>query len=113
MNFSKFLVAHDGSYLVMTGPHPTRGLDLYVSFRAPDGSWDEPINLESINSPRSDKFPGLSPDGRFLFFASRRTPAEQTPPRFWDALELRPSPRGNQVDVYWVSTEVIERLRPR
>lgn len=113
LRFTKVAVAPDDSYLVITGFHPGRNLDLYVSFRTQDGEWGEPINLESTNSDRSDKFPGVSPDGRYLFFASRRTPAAQTPPRWWDALTLGPAPRGNQVDIYWVSTQVIERLRPR
>jgi len=113
VRFQKVLIAHDDSYLIMTGARPTGDLDLYVSFGASDGAWGKPINLESVNSVRSDKFPGLSPDGLFLFFASRRTPADQTPGRFWDIPEILSAPKGDQVDVYWVSTEVIERLRPR
>lgn len=112
LQFTKVCISPDDGYLVMTGFHSTRSLDLYVSFKTGDDTWGEPVNLESINSPFSDKFPVLSHDGHYLFFASRRTPTEQTPPRLWDATEIQPAPRGNQVDVYWVSTAVIERLRP-
>ena len=111
--FQKYAIAPDGSYRVLTGTHPTRGFDLYVSFREPSGSWGAPVNLESVNSNRSDKFPALSHDGRFLFFASRRTPLGEIPPRYWPLPGVQSAPDGNQVDVFWVSTEVIERMRPR
>lgn len=114
-SFLKACIAHDDSYLILTGSNPGRGFDLFVSFKTADDSWGEPINIEAINSEYSDKFPGLSPDGKYLFFASRRTQAEDTPTRLWGQSELGilPSTPGNQVDVYWVSTSVIEDLRPR
>ncbi len=43
--------------------------DLYVSFRQPDGSWGEGINMgESINSAETDYCPMVTPDGKFLFY---------------------------------------------
>ena len=107
-------VAPDESYLIFSSSRPDgfgEG-DLYVSFRAPRGGWLAPVNLDAVNSDVSDKFPAISPDGDFLFFASRRTPAVNTPPRGAASAGFHPAPRGNQVDVYWVSTTVIEALRP-
>ena len=46
--------------------------DLYVT-TAKDGAWTTPRNLgDAINSPRDEYSPTVSPDGRYLFFASTR-----------------------------------------
>lgn len=42
--------------------------DLVISFRQADGVWGELRLLnDKINTDRFERFPGLSPDGRFLF----------------------------------------------
>ncbi len=65
------------------------GTDLYVAFAAPDGSWREPQNLGAgINTEHVEGSPTLSLDGRYLFFSRHQ-------------------------DIWWVSTDVIEKLRPR
>jgi glyoxylase-like metal-dependent hydrolase (beta-lactamase superfamily II) len=61
--------------------------DLYVTFLNPDGSWSEPRNLgDGINSPGTDFCAALSPDGKYLFYHSKR-------------------------DIYWVSTRVLDSLK--
>ncbi len=61
--------------------------DLFVSFRTADGGWGPAHNLgDDVNTPGTNFCPSLSPDGRFLFFATNR-------------------------DIYWVSSEVIHRFR--
>jgi Tol biopolymer transport system component len=88
------LVAPDESFVVFTSvgrPDSVGGGDLYVSFRADNGSWTQAVNMgEAINTESSEFCPMLSPDGRFLFFTSRRT--------------------GND-DIYWVDAAIIERYR--
>ena len=70
--------------------------DLYISYRATDGSWGPAINMgDKINTAHSEKNPSLSPDGQFLFFDKR-------------------TKRGNEdVNIYWVSAQIIEDLRPK
>lgn len=70
--------------------------DLYISFRAADGSWGPAINLgDKINTTDSEKNPSVSPDGKFLFFDLRKK-------------------RGNEdVTIYWVDAQIIETLRPK
>lgn len=87
-------IAPDGSYLLFESDRPGGfgKVDIYVSFRAADGEWGEPINLgPEVNSAGVDVAAKVSPDGRFLFF-DRPTKTEQ--------------------DIYWVSAEVIMRLKP-
>ncbi|MDP2037082.1 MAG: hypothetical protein Q8L04_06835 [Ignavibacteria bacterium] len=90
-------IAPDESYLIFCS---TRGLpasdqgDLYISFRQHDGNWTDPVSLgEPINSKEMERFPAVSPDGKYLFF-TRDTP-------------------GSDEDVYWVSAKIIDRLREK
>jgi len=82
-------VAPDESYVVFSANRPD-GLgsgDLYVSFRKQDGTWAASKNLgKTINTETDDFCPYVSPDGKYLFYASRG-------------------------DVYWVSADVLMKLR--
>ena len=71
--------------------------DIYVHFKQPDGTWSVPINLgPAVNSNFSEKTPTISPDGKYLFFGR-------------DERAIEPG----LADIYWVSTAVIEQLRPK
>lgn len=68
-------ISPDGSYLLFDSfrPDGVGDFDIYVSFRRENGSWTQARNLgDSINSTVRDGAPFVSPDGRFLFFMSRR-----------------------------------------
>ena len=85
-------IAPDESYIVFDSDNRPGGQggegDLYVVFRNPDGSWSDAFNLgDTINTPGTNFCPMVSPDGKYLFYAASR-------------------------DIYWVSAEVIHRLRP-
>ncbi|GAB4242718.1 MAG: hypothetical protein Tsb0034_20260 [Ekhidna sp.] len=70
--------------------------DIYVHFKYKDGTWSDPINLGStVNSNFSEKTPSISPDGKYLFFGR-------------DERDIEPG----LSNIYWVSTDVIEKLRP-
>ena len=76
-------IAADGSYLIYCSNKPGGfgGYDLYISFRAPDGSWMEPINMgEGINTAGAEFRPSVTPDGKYFFFTSDRTGSGET---FW------------------------------
>lgn len=92
-------ISPDQSYLIVDNKHQEdnsrKDRDLYVYFKQKDGSWSKPINLgESINSKVSETVPTVSPDGKYLFFS-----------RFDE-------PKGMS-NIYWVSTDVIEKLRAK
>lgn len=82
-------VAPDESYIIFAANRPD-GLgsgDLHVSFRNQDGAWTPSKSLgPTINTDTDDFCPYVSPDGKYLFYASRG-------------------------DVYWVSADVISKLR--
>ncbi|MEM9361337.1 MAG: hypothetical protein AAGA43_01830 [Bacteroidota bacterium] len=71
-----------------------RKSDIYVYFKKNDGSWSQPINLgDEVNSNFSETCPSITPDGKYLFFG-----------RYNEERELS--------NFYWVSTEVITKVRP-
>jgi len=94
MNWTPF-IAPDESYLLFSSnrlkPDTDFG-DIYVCFHKPDGTWTEATNLGiSINSNKQERFPSVSPDGKYLFFTR------------WVA-------RGNE-DVMWVNAEIISKIK--
>lgn len=71
--------------------------DIYAYFRNQDGTWSNPINLgTTVNSNFYEKTPSISPDGKYLFFGR-------------DERDIEPG----LANIYWVSTDVIEKIRPR
>ena len=65
-------------------------LDLYVSFRTQNNAWGDPINLgDKVNTELRERFPVVSPDGKYLFFM-RHTETQ---------------------DFFWVSTRILDDLR--
>ncbi len=88
-------IAPDESYLLFEAIRPGGfgRSDIYISFRKEDGTWTEPKNLGPIiNQKGEDRFPSVSPDGRYLFYASDKN--------------------GN-MDIYWVEAGFIETLRSK
>jgi len=76
-----FADLHDGGY---------GDTDLYISFKTEENNWGHPINLgPDINTEFRERFPIVSPDGKYLFFM-RHTETQ---------------------DFFWVSTEIIEDLK--
>ena len=94
------------------------GVDYYVVFRSADDVWSEPINLgEAVNQPEGREWSAsLSPDGKYLFFMSSRTVADGGLPltgsTINELLEISAQPGQGSSDIWWVSAEVIEKLRP-
>lgn len=93
-------IAPDESYVIWDsrreGGHGSS--DLYISYRADDGSWGPAINLgDQINTAQDENYPSVSPDGRFLIFDRRGDPR----------------PDGERsVQVLWVDAQIVEDLRP-
>jgi len=68
---------------------------LVITFKKDDNTWYETIEMGStINiSYEGARFPGMSPDGKYLFFT-------------------RYDEKWNE-DIYWVSAKIIEELKPK
>jgi len=94
------LIAPDGSFLVFSAELAGQlgENDLYIARRGPGATWSPPQHLgTTVNTPRAEFAPGLSPDGRYLFFTSERpgvvpAPTEGRPPGDIYQIELSALP---------------------
>lgn len=90
-------IARDDSYLIFSSNrHNSNDAgDLYISFHDINADiWSEPINMgEPINTWAQERFPTVSPDGKYLFFTR------------WT--------ENNHMDIFWVSAKIIDRLREK
>lgn len=90
-------IAPDDSYLIFSSRrHDSNdGGDLYISFHDINkDTWTEPVNMgEPINTWAQERFPTVSPDGKYLFFTR------------WT--------KNNHQDIFWVSAKIIDRLREK
>jgi len=85
-------IAPDESYLIFTVRRPGQQPEsaLFCSFRDIDGNWSEPKEIKlNISNPGQ---PFITYDGKYLFFTSIK---------------------NRQGDIYWVSAEIIGKLRPK
>lgn len=87
-------VAPDESFLLFNTRRPEDDnlYKIYVSFQLEEGNWSKAVPLgEEVTSIYGAIGSTLTPDGKYLLFSSRR---------------------GDKRAKYWISTEVIEKLRP-
>jgi len=96
-------IAPDESYLIWDSEREGGygDSDIYVSFRQADGSWGKANNLgDKVNTIHADFSSWISSDGKYLFFwrSIKKTNADGS--------------TYNESGRYWVSTQVIEELRP-
>ncbi len=72
-----------------------KDFDLYVCFKEKDGTWKKPVNLgNEVNSKLNEGCPSITPDGKYLFFT-------------------RSDDKDELSNLYWVSTKIIEKIRPK
>lgn len=91
-------IAADESYLIWDSEREG-GLgetDIYISYRQKDGSWGPAINMgDKINSDKADFYASVTPDGKYILF--NRTVSKEP----------------LNIDIYWVSAQIIDKLRPK
>lgn len=46
------------------------GLDLFYTSKNQDGTWAQPVNIESLNTKGNEQGPFICPDGKTLYFSS-------------------------------------------
>lgn len=92
-------IAPDESYLIFDSKREDGfgDSDIYISYRQQNEEWSRPINLGSkINTEAWEASASVTPDGKYLFF-NRNIGSD----------------KYENVDIFWVSTEFIEKLRPK
>jgi Tol biopolymer transport system component len=112
-------LAPDESYLILGSNGRSDGFgesDLYISFRKEDGTWTKSKNLGNrINTSYREVDPVISPDGKYIFFRSNRRVHKSysvVPLTYHEFNKILESPGNGEADIYWVSTKIIEKLKP-
>jgi Tol biopolymer transport system component len=92
-------ISPDEAFLIFESTRP-EGIggshDLYITFKNNEGGWGIPLNMgPKINSDQMERFPRLSPDGKYFFFGSNRDKSE-----------------GKVgFDIYWIDAKIIDELK--
>ena len=114
-------IAPDESYLIVPvwGREDSLGsVDYYVVFRNENDEWSQPVNMgPEINTAGGREYtPYVSPDGRYFFFMSTRSPENESGPPGGYTLDflakVHSRPENGQSDIYWIDASVIDTLRP-
>lgn len=113
-------IAPDESYLIFSAvrrPDNIGVVDMYISFRREDSSWTQAKNMgEGLNSRGSENCATVTQDGQYLFFMSTRRlhkSYSEKPITLAEKFAVLNSYGNGNADIYWVSAEVIEALRPK
>ncbi len=105
------LIERNENYLIHMGLKADKVV-LFASFRKKDDSWTKAVSFSDRFYDGSVTFPGLSPDGKYLFFVGHKKEKETNPAKKWKTGLFK----GTQVnwggDVYWVDAKVIDEFRP-
>ncbi len=91
-------IAPDESYIIFDSKREGGygDSDIYISFRQKNDSWGNPINLgEKVNTKAWEASASVTPDGKYLFFNRNMG-----------------SNKYENVDIFWVSAELINKLKP-
>jgi hypothetical protein len=79
-------------FISETRPGGYGGYDLWICFRRINNTWTEPVNMgPNINTANDEYGPRVTHDGNYLFFTREN--------------------RGNTMDIYWVSSNIIDSLK--
>jgi hypothetical protein len=91
----------------------------YIFFRDSNDNWSDGISFgPEINIKGSNAISAsVSPDGKYLFFSARTISERMKEISLKNTLgsikEYLNNPQNGNYDIYWVSTGVIEALRPK
>ncbi len=111
----------DERYLILGvvgGEGGLGGTDYHIVFRNAQDEWSDPVNLgPGVNTDGTYEYsPYVSPDGRFLFFMTVRPDWGMLAPTGeynWRAIrEMMTESNNGSWDIYWMSADFLERLRP-
>lgn len=77
-------ISPDGSYLIFNRvtPPPDWSSRLLISYKEPGGAWSEPQSIDELLGGWSS-IARISPDGRYLFFLSKREGSAQERSVYW------------------------------
>lgn len=108
-------IAPDESYIIFNRYSSDTGRGLHISFRNNDGSWSKALNMgKKINTENAGIHGFVSPDSKYLFFTSERSPYFPHPDHnltYDEIVKIFNSPLNGSYNIYWVDAGIIEKLK--
>ena len=123
-NIYNAFISPDESFLIGCVENKNNGINqgfsnYYIFFRDNNDNWSEgksfgpEINITGSNAISAS----VSPDGKYMFFSARKINEKMKELSSKNTLgalkEFLNSPQNGNYDIYWVSTGVIDALRPK
>ena len=111
-------IAPDESYLLFQAIRPDsyhKNTNIYISYKNHDNTWNKPVNLgEAVNSSGYPISPMVSPDGKYLFFATNSTKDSFTysGKSYSELIKLYKSHLNGYGTLWWVDAKIIDELKP-
>lgn len=111
-------ISPNEEYMIFRTYGRDTGHGLYITFKS-DDEWSIPVNMgKEINKTGDEFCPMVDPDGKYLFFTSRHvSEVEKLNEKLTyqkikdDFVTSYKSPGMGRTDIYWVSSDIIERYR--
>jgi hypothetical protein len=113
------VISPDGSYYIVCvyGKEDSLGgTDLYITFKDDEGHWTPLKNLGGkINTLRNEGSAMITPEGKYLFFSGCMESHDfySDVLTYADLVNNALKPQYGNPDIYWVSAQIIDGLRPR
>lgn len=113
------VISPDGSYYIVcvyNRADSFGGTDLYVSFRIDTDHWTPLKSLgAAVNSRLHEGSAIISPDGKYIFFSGCLVSHGfyEDNITYSGVLNNSVKPQYGSSDVYWISTRILEDLRPK
>jgi len=113
-------IAPDEDYLIFVSFGRPQGGGLFISFNE-NGEWSNPKNMGNLINVTGREFcPMVSPDGKYLFYASsqikkqKRTSEKLTYKIIAEEfIESYSYPQMGKNDIYWVSSSILENYKKK
>lgn len=112
-------ISPDESFIIVPifgMPDSYGATDYYIVYRDENDNWSQPMNMgKEVNSKNGQEWSAsISPDGKYLFYMSGKTPIDPVKGNEYSADlfdKTHNSPQNGSSDIYWVSTDFIKELR--
>ena len=104
----------DEKYILFTAIGRPEGNGIYVSFKDENNKWKEAKFISEINKNGDERFVQVSPNKEHLFFNRQFSKFGKTSSKRLTIKEVNKrliSSQNGKGDVYWISSEILERYK--
>ena len=111
-------IAPDESYLLFQAIRPDSShgnTNIYITFKLESGAWSPPQNIgDEVNASGYPISPMVSPDGKYLFFATNsiRAPFSYRGRSYSELVQRYQSHLNGYGTIWWLDARILDRFKP-